>query len=1020
MIRVGTRWPRRVSVSLAWVAVLASLAQAQPGDKPFPAVRDIQPVGKTIWAAGDGGLILQSDDAGDTFHPAPCSLDSNMNFQALRKDGPSICLLGGQAVEGFPACGALGVLQRSDDEGETFSAIPTGPLGWVYDGTVGSDSALLAGQAIPLGAGGVYHTVDAGAHWEPIRLEGKGYLRSAAFANFRFGYLVGANRRIVSLRDFGEPEYYRAPLASTADLHAVALAGKEAGWCVGADGSVAASQPNTTAWQQKLLPIPSGMRRCSDFETIDIHKKRICIAGGLTGVLYVSNDAGSTFTAVAAPGPGPVHVVRYISRANATLPRLLAGGDAGRIWASDDDGQTWRLAHGPAKTDVLFIVAAGDTSIYPAIVAHAAAGLTTAVVYATLPTETGAGAGDFPAAPAGQWLRAAAVRAGANGVTMLHDFPSVVHQPAAQTKTAREILDAWSSKLDAPARPILLNQLAAAIRQYRPTILAVGPEAPAEKANLGVAAENQLIARLAQQAANRAADAKAMKSFTKAHLPACAVQSIYAGLPANTLYTPPWENQPDLPRGRGVVRIDGAAFPRGSATCVSLLAQEAIWLLGDPSILQRPAMVTAYRCRTASVGGELFTRDLGTNYFPPAQVSHSQKMLASGAALRVADVGSRIMTALPELLQATREKSVDSFDPSRLAADNMLLAWRRLCEQGQMVFAIQMRDEFLRVGRSHPLYRMMNVHTLATTCSAEYNAQRLRVSPDVSPMDAAVARAAKKFASWHPWADDGAGRMLLTRTILATATPSEMQNAQQRASKVLAGMVRGAYPDTWRRLAAFEADCLNQRPYPPVGRNVLSAPLVSQPGKVDGLLNEDIWKKLPPRSLLPAGATKRSPGELLPQVQAFRSPDAVVLGLTLPAQVGRVWRVTVAADADRDAWTQLQVEFDTTGHRQGYLACRLGPRTKLAYIVGNPHVVGSRLFLLQAPRLAEEDSQHTFELALPIHQFGVNPQARGMWNFQIRATAEDADGVQHFYLQPQDDPELQPERFGLLEYPPAM
>lgn len=1009
MIRPVHPWFRLLCAALP--AILSTVVRAEAAEKLFYPVRDIRLVGKTIWAVGDGGLALQSRDAGETFPPAENFVDPDANLQAVRQDGPSVCFLGGRAVEGFPAGGALGVVLRSDDDGETFDAIPAGALGWVYGGTVVSDSALLVGQAIPTASGGVCHTVDAGAHWQPIALEGKGYLRSAVFDGFRFGYLVGVNRRIVSLRDFGEPEYHPAPIASTAELHAVTMADKTTGWCVGADGSVLASRPNTAAWRQKILPIPTGTRRLTDFETIDVYGKRFCIAGGLTGLVFLSNDAGNTFTARPAPGPGAVHVVRYVPGLK-NRPRLLAGGDAGRIWCSDDDGQSWRLVHGPGTTDVLFIAAAGDTSIYPAVVAHAAAGLCTAVVYASAPRDTY----DFAAAPADQWLRAAAVRAGASAATTLGDFPSVARREEEQSRTAEDILADWSARLDSPAEPILLEQLTAVIRQYRPAVLAVGPD---DEGGTGTAAENRLIARLAQQAATRAADAKASPTLIKANLPPHAVKRIYVGLPDNARYTPPWSDPPPLPRGRGLVRIDGATFPRNRATCVSLLAQEAVWLLGDPSLLHRPAQVTAYACRTASKGGELFTQGLGTNYFPQLQPSHIQKMLATGATLRVADVGDRIMTAMPELLKAAGEKGKDGVDPSRLAADGMLLTWWRLCEQGQMIHAIQARDEFLRVGKSHPLYRMMNVQTLATTCSAEYNAQRMRVSPDVSPMDAAAARAAKKFATWHPWADDGPGRMLLTRTILTTALPAEAQPASLRAQKVLSQMVRGAYPDVWRRLAVFEVECLNNRPYRPVGRNVLIAPLATQPGKIDGLLNEEIWKSVPAKMLLPA-AGKPQAGEAVGQVQAIRTAGAVVLGIRLPSRVGRVWRVTVAVDSDRDAWTQLQIEFDTTGHKEAHLACRLGPRTKLAYIVGDKRSVESHLFLLQAPREADAEGQHTFELALPIHQAGVNPPERGLWNVQIRATAEDADGVQHFYLQPQDDPELLPERFGLLDYPPAM
>ncbi|MBN1554512.1 MAG: hypothetical protein JXA11_07185 [Phycisphaerae bacterium] len=1006
--------PRRLRFlrAAAWSCIcLGSFVSAE--DRVSPPIRDLRVVSRHVWAVGDGGVVLQSRDGGITFSPKEGLVDSGFHIQALRLDGPSVCLLGGRAVEGFPGRGARGVLHRSDDGGETFESMAVDALGWLYDGIVISDSALLLGEAIPTGPGGVFHSVDGGAHWNSLTVRGRGYLRSAVFDGFRFGYLVGANRRIVSLRDFGEPESHAAPIASTAELTAVAMTAKSTGWCVGQDGSVLTSQPNTPDWRQALLPIPAGTRRLSDFECLDVRENRICIAGGLTRRIYVSDDAGNSFKAVEAPGPGPVHTVGYVPGSNGK-PRLLAGGDAGCIWYSDDEGLSWRQAHGPDTTDVLFIVAAGDTSIYPAVVAHAAAGLNVAVLYATVPNPRTS----YPAAPPDQWLRAAAVRCGAGGVTALHDFPSVANAADGSIQSPEDISAAWSKALDAPAEPILLEQLTAAIRLYRPTILVVGSEDADGNQNVAEM-ENRLIARLAQRAAAEAANADASAALTKAGLSPHSVKRIYVGQSGNDRYTPPWELPPPIPRGRGMVRVDGTAFPRGKPTCVSLLAQEAIWLLGDPSLLHRPAEITAYHCRTASEGGELFTRGLGKNYFPRIHADSSLRRIAANANLRMADVGDRIMTALPELLRVAEEKAAQGLDPSLPAADRILLAWRRLCEQGRLVHAQQFRDAFLRVGTSHPLYRMMNVRTLATTCSMEYTAQRKRVSPDVSPIDAVIKRGVKKFASWHPWADDGAGRLLLARTLLATAPPEETPQARIRAMKILGAAAREAYPDVWKRLADFELNCLIGRPRRPAGRTVLPAPLVTQPGKIDGRLNEDVWKTLPAKILLPPGG-KPNRSRAVGQVQAFRTVGAIVLGLRLAEGVGRVWRVTLAIDSDRDAWTQLQIEFDTTGKKSSHLACRLGPRTKLPYVVGDKRNADHRLYLLQAPRETGDEGQHTFELALPIQQVGVDSAAAGLWNLQIRAAAEDPDGVEHFYLQPQSDPELLPERFGLLEYPRAM
>lgn len=988
--------------------LFSAATAAGVGRTDFP-IRDIQAVGETLWAVGDGGGVLLSRDGGETFQPLAHSVDPAFHIQALRQDGPSICLLGGKVAAGFPGGGAVGTILRSDDAGETFEEIPAGSLGWLFDGVVGNDSVLAVGQAVPSGPTGAYHTVDGGAHWRPLALRGRGWLRAAAFEGFcRFGYLVGANRRVVSLRDFGEPEYHRVPVASSAELQAVAMLRRDSAWCVGRNGTVLVRSPGRPEWQERILPIPAGTRRLANFEAVAVRGERVCIAGGLVGCVFVSVDGGRTFALRPAPGPGPVHTVRYLSAPNGSV-RLLAGGDGGRLWRSDDDGRTWRLLHGSDTTDVLFLLAAGDISVYPALVAHAAAGRSVAVVYAAVPLR----GAEYPDAPAEIWLRAAAIAAGAGGAAVLNDFPSLASDAEDTPKSAEEILAAWSARLDAPAEPILLEQFSAAIRQYRPAILAVGPDAFAVSPQTTRDAENCLLSRLAQQAAARAAEEND-GVLDRVGLRPHAVRRVFVGRPENVRYVPPWERERRTAANRSGVRIDGTAFPRSRKSSVFLEALEAIRQLGTTSPWERPARITEYLCRTEKIEGELFTRGLGTDFFPRREVSTEQKMLASGALLRTADVGGRMRTVLPDLQRAAEEKGTESLVPSLAAAEAMLEAWERLAEQGELAYAMRARDAFLRAGRSHPLYRMVNVLTLAMTCSAEYNAQWRRVNWDIPSTAALASRAAERFAAWHPWSDDSPGQMLRVRTMLATAPPLRVLRTKQEAMNILQRTARGAYPEEWKRLAAFEADCLAGMLRPPVGRVVLHAPPVTQPGRIDGRLDEKVWKKLPVVPLLPANGKRAA--SLAGYVQVFRTAGSLVMGLRLPAGVGRVWRVTLAADSDRDAWTQWQVEFDTAGGCTSRLVCRLAPAVKLSRFVGDGRSPDGPLFYLQAPR-GPVKGMHVFELALPIHQAGVEPAAAGLWNFQICAAAEDSEGVRRIYLQPQHDPALRPERFALLEYP---
>jgi len=61
------------------------------------------------------------------------------------------------------------------------------------------------------------------------------------------------------------------------------------------------------------------------------------------------------------------------------------------------------------------------------------------------------------------------------------------------------------------------------------------------------------------------------------------------------------------------------------------------------------------------------------------------------------------------------------------------------------------------------------------------------------------------------------------------------------------------------------------------------------------------------------------------------------------------------------------------------------------------------------------------EIAVGLNQFSAKrpaPGAAELWNFQVRATVQGPSGSQrHYYLAPQPDTRLLPERYALLKIP---
>ncbi|MBS3821764.1 MAG: hypothetical protein KGY81_08385, partial [Phycisphaerae bacterium] len=546
------------------------------------SVRDIRrtPAG-TLWAVGDGGLILTSDDDGRTWQSRQA--DASADLHQLWIDEPRVWAIGGRATPAYPGGAGQAVILRSLDGGKTFESLPTGPAGWACGGAASDDSVVLGGQPTPRAPAGVHHTRSGGKRWTAVPLDGLGYLRGAAFRNFGYGYFVGQQHRIVSLRNLMQPTLHPADIDSGVALTAAAFRDAETCWAVGRRGTVVASRPGGQRWAQRSLPYPAGTRSLTHLEAIDFHDGHTClIGGGLTGVLFRSGDT-QRFEALAAPGPGPVRCLRQLSTTD-----ILVGGDGGRIWRSTDAGKTWQLSRGPQRCDVLFIAAAGETSIYPAIVLHAAAGLDVAVVYVTAPRRPGnqAEMGHADIAP-GQQLRLAAALAGAGGATVIEELPSLLLDPDADgDANATSILQRWSEELDAPAEPEVLRRLVAAIRLYRPRVVATGAAEPGPP---GIAAENRLVARLAARAVTLASDEESFPQLLGAKLPPHAADRLFIGTDDNTDWRPPWQDTIH-PARDAAVRIDATRRPDGeSDSNIELLAQRAIWAIGAASLLDRPA-----------------------------------------------------------------------------------------------------------------------------------------------------------------------------------------------------------------------------------------------------------------------------------------------------------------------------------------------------------------------------------------------------------------------------------------------
>jgi|GEM_PF-2484932 len=863
------------------------VAATAPADEPAPvigasaALRHLAAAGKQVWAVGDRGLILRSDDAGLTWRRIRSPLTAN--FQQVYLDPPRVYVFGGRAVAGQPEGLGQSVILRSDD-GERFRPLPGPPTGWLYGGAAIRDAILAFGQASPACPGGIWRSVTAGRTWQPLNVSSAGYVCGGGFLAARYGYVVGQDQRIVSLRNLAEPSIHPAEAPAKSALLAAAMLDERSAFAAGQAGTVLASQEPGRPWRLASLPLPAGTRRLADFEAVAVAPPaQVWVGGGLTGAILYSDNRGATWQRRPAPAGGALRAMLHVGAgADAAL---LACGDAGHVWRSTDGGRSWTSVLGKTRCDVLFVAAAGDRSIFPALTAHALAGLEVAVVFAT---DTDALGG----APGSQHLRAAAIQAGAAAACVLDDFPSVVAAGNAEGLREADLLGRWSQRLDAPAQDELLRQLSAAIRLYRPLVLAVGPDGEGPK---GVDAENRLVARLARQAARLAAQADAHRELLAVGLAPHVVRRTVVGFEENQ-QTPLFrDDAPRIDRARADAWVSGPAMPAGRNTTIELLAQEALWQLPWTGPADRPGLFSAYRCESDQRLGTLFTRGLADASLAVDAPEQDLLDLAGGLTLRLAAGGDRESVALG-LIASAAERHPGA---ASLAADRALLLYLRMLRQGKIVPADQAWELFEKLGVAHPLRRRMAADRLAQEFSAEWRAARREL---LRPADrrAELARAVKRLDDLSAWTRTAPGRFLQAKVYTAAGRGLE-------AMDLLSKLCEGAYDPLWQRLARVEAGIAPPSASEAALHRHASAQFASEPGRIDGHLDEPVWAQTPAVALLDAQGKLPDMQTPAADEASRETPGPRRTGATLPA----------SPSAPRDDLDDLPVRREGAVHAGG-------------------------------------------------------------------------------------------------------
>ena len=102
------------------------------------------------------------------------------------------------------------------------------------------------------------------------------------------------------------------------------------------------------------LPAANGTRPSCPIENAASAEQRVWLLCG-DGRLYVTDDQGITWQALAAPAPAPVEVLSFLD-----ARRGFVAGESGTLLMTEDGGKNWRLVAVPVKQHLKSIFFRGD------------------------------------------------------------------------------------------------------------------------------------------------------------------------------------------------------------------------------------------------------------------------------------------------------------------------------------------------------------------------------------------------------------------------------------------------------------------------------------------------------------------------------------------------------------------------------------------------------------------------------------------------------------------------------------
>jgi photosystem II stability/assembly factor-like uncharacterized protein len=285
---------RASCAALLLSVVCAAGARAQSvgwvGARQGQAGKDLNAVyfadSKRGWVAGDGGLVLHTEDGGRTWARQNIGTGENVGdiYFRDREDGYLLAVNqifttedGGQT---WKTSARFLAQTFGGAQPELYSVRFTGKKrGWIVGSLSRGDNVV---DSL------VLYTADGGATWQRQRVPVADELIHLDFAGDKRGWIVGSQGRILHTSDGGET-WALQNSGTDATLYHVDFRDDERGWAVGERGTILRTEDGGATWRVTGAPVRSTL-----LSVTFVSKDEGWIAGR-GGVILRSDDGGQTW-----------------------------------------------------------------------------------------------------------------------------------------------------------------------------------------------------------------------------------------------------------------------------------------------------------------------------------------------------------------------------------------------------------------------------------------------------------------------------------------------------------------------------------------------------------------------------------------------------------------------------------------------------------------------------------------------------------------------------------------------------